>query len=206
MVRLLGLLVGAYLLGSIPSGLWLGRVVAGVDVRMYGSHRTGATNVQRSLGTAAGLVVLGLDVAKGFVAVWAVSRITGSDYQGALAGVTAIVGHVLPVFADFRGGRGVATAAGAMLAVAPLAFLITLVLMVAVIGTTRYVSLGSIVAAVTGALWIAALHGHTVESDGALLLAVPGAAIVLFKHSDNLHRLLNGSESRLGRTASSQPV
>jgi glycerol-3-phosphate acyltransferase PlsY len=196
----LALLVGAYLLGSIPTGLTLGRVVAGVDVRDVGSHRTGATNVQRALGTRAGAAVLLLDFGKGLVAVLAVRAITGNDYLAAIAGLAAVIGHVWPVFAGFRGGRGVATGAGAMALFAPWALLVTLALMIVTVALTRYVSLGSIVAAVVAPVLVALLLGHvSPDSVAGIVAALPAGSLILAKHADNLHRLLHGTESKLGQ-------
>jgi glycerol-3-phosphate acyltransferase PlsY len=201
MIRLLVAVAGGYLIGSVPSGLWLGKVVAGVDVRATGSHRIGATNVQRSVGTGAGLVVLILDALKGFLAVFIVARVTGNDYVAALAGLAAVFGHVWSPLAGFRGGRGVATGAGALLAFSPIAILCTLVFMALTIAVTRYVSLGSIVAAVSSVLCTAFLLGRVAEPDAALLLALPGAVLVLLKHADNVERLVRGRESKLGSRA-----
>ena len=139
------LVLGGYLLGSIPTGLWLGSALAGIDIRRGGSHRTGATNVQRQLGTRAAVAVLAIDFAKGALAVLAVRAFTGNEYIAALAGLAAVIGHVWPVFAGFRGGRGVATGGGAIIALAPLALALTLATLAVVVALTRYVSLGSVV-------------------------------------------------------------
>jgi glycerol-3-phosphate acyltransferase PlsY len=190
----------AYLLGSTPTGLTLGRVVAGVDVRTVGSHRTGATNVQRALGTRAGAAVLLLDFGKGLVAVALVRAITGDDYVAAVAGLAAVIGHIWPVFAGFRGGRGVATAAGVMAAFAPWAVLIALGLMIITVALTRYVSLGSMVAAVSVAVLVAVLWRHvSPDADAGLLAGVLAGSLILARHADNLHRLLRGTEHKLGR-------
>jgi glycerol-3-phosphate acyltransferase PlsY len=202
MIRDLAVVAAGYLVGSIPTGLWVGRLVGGVDVRTVGSRRTGATNVQRSLGTAAGLVVLLLDFAKGFVPVVAVRMIAGDDYLAAVAGVAAIVGHDWPLFAGFRGGRGVATAAGALVPLAPLAFLLTLLCLIVTVALTRYVSLGSIVAGTLAAIVASLLRGRiATQVDAALIVALVGGALILVKHADNLHRLLRGCESKLGQRA-----
>ena len=192
----LALLVLAYLLGSIPTGLWLGKLVAGVDVRQEGSHKTGATNVLRVLGVRAGVAVAALDVLKGVVAVLAVQAVTHDAYFAAVAGVLAIVGHVWPVLAGFDGGRGVSTSAGAVLALAPLPFLGAFLVIAGVVLLTRYVSLGSIAAACLVGPLAALLLGHGPESDAALIVALIGGSLVVVKHSDNLHRLLHGEERR----------
>ncbi|HEV3232525.1 MAG TPA: glycerol-3-phosphate 1-O-acyltransferase PlsY [Candidatus Dormibacteraeota bacterium] len=202
-------LLAAYLVGSIPSGLWIGRLVKGVDVRQVGSRRTGATNVQRSLGTPLGVTVLVADLMKGFLAVNLVHLATGSDYLAVLGGVAAMVGHIWPVLADFRGGRGVATGGGALLAFSPPALLLTFALMAGVTALTRYVSLGSMVAGLGTALITVALRGHVPQSDAAILMAFAAGSLVLLRHADNLERLRHGREAKLGHkvaTAESGPA
>jgi glycerol-3-phosphate acyltransferase PlsY len=198
-VRLVALAFGAYLIGSIPTGLWLGNLMGGVDVRTVGSRKTGATNVTRVLGLSAGLLVLGLDFLKGVAAVLLIGLIGGGPMAGAIGGIFAVVGHNWPLMAGFRGGRGVATAAGAFLALCPPAFVAAFVFMALAIALTRYVSLGSMVAAFTGALATAAFWGAHAAGDAALLFAIPACAIVLVRHADNLERLLQGREHRLGQ-------
>jgi len=197
-VQFLPLLLGAYLLGSIPTGLWLGRLVAGKDVRKEGSRRSGATNVQRVLGTWAGVTVAALDVFKGTAAVLLVEGISHDPYVGAVAGVLAVVGHIWPILAGFDGGRGVSTTAGAMLALAPIPFFGAFLVMAAVILAWRYVSLGSIAAAYALGPLAAAGLGHGPESDAVLVVAVVAGAIVALKHADNVERLLHGRERKLG--------
>ncbi|HEY8739883.1 MAG TPA: glycerol-3-phosphate 1-O-acyltransferase PlsY [Candidatus Dormibacteraeota bacterium] len=192
------LLLGSYLFGSLPSGLWVGRVTHGVDVRRLGSHRTGATNVQRSLGTGAGVTVAVLDVGKGLVPVLAVRALTGDPYLAAVAGVVAVVGHVWPVFAGFDGGRGVSTTAGAIAALAPVPFFCCFLVIAAVVLVTRYVSLGSIAAASAAGPLIAAWLGHAPQSDAALIVGLVAGGLVALRHADNVQRLLRGTERRLG--------
>ena len=194
----LPLLAVAYLLGSIPTGLWLGRLVAGKDVRDEGSHRSGATNVQRVLGTWAGILVAAVDVLKGTAAVLLVQGISHNSYLGAVGGVVAVAGHIWTVFGGFEGGRGVSTTAGAMLALAPIPFLGAFVVLVGVGLGSRYVSLGSIAAACAIAPLSVLFLGHGPESDAVLIVGVLAGALVLFKHADNIERLLHGQERRLG--------
>jgi glycerol-3-phosphate acyltransferase PlsY len=195
-------LLAAYLIGSIPSGLWIGRAARGVDVREVGSRRTGATNVQRSLGTPLAVTVLVADLLKGFLAVLLLRAVTGSDYLAVLGGIAAAVGHAWPVLAGFRGGRSVATGGGALLALSPAALAVTVVVMVAVIALTRFVSLGSIVAAVTAPVIAVLLQGHVPQSHAAALMALAAGVLVLFRHADNLQRLRQGRESKLGARVS----
>jgi glycerol-3-phosphate acyltransferase PlsY len=197
----LGAVLFGYLIGSLPTGLTVGKIVAGIDVRTVGSHRTGATNVQRSLGTRAALAVFLLDFAKGLLPVVAVRALTGNDYVAAAAGLAAVVGHVWPVFGDFRGGRGGATAAGVVAPFAIWALLFATLCMALVVALTRYVSLGSIVASMLTAVLVALLLGHLApDADAGLLAALLAGSLVLAKHADNLHRLLQGTEHKLGQT------
>lgn len=192
------LVLGGYLLGSIPTGLWLGSALAGIDIRRGGSHRTGATNVQRQLGTRAAVAVLAIDFAKGALAVLAVRAFTGNEYIAALAGLAAVIGHVWPVFAGFRGGRGVATGGGVLVALAPAALLLTFATFAVVVAVTRYVSLGSIIGALSLVFWVLAMRGRSPESDAALPLSVAVAVVIVLRHVDNIQRLRQGRESRLG--------
>jgi glycerol-3-phosphate acyltransferase PlsY len=199
---LLAFLLG-YVIGSIPTGLWLGHIVGGLDVRTVGSRRTGATNVQRSLGTGAGVAVLVLDFVKGMVPVAAVSLATGNPYLAGLAGIAAVVGHVWPAFAGFRGGRGVATAGGALVLLVPIAVVLTFVVLVGVVALTRYVSLGSIVASALVPVMVALLFGHvSPDADAGILVALASGSLILLKHADNIGRLMRGQESRLGQRPS----
>ncbi len=200
MILTLGAVVCGYLVGSLPTGLTVGKIVGGVDVRTVGSHRTGATNVQRSLGTRVALAVFVLDFAKGLLPVLAVRALTGNDYVAAAAGIAAVVGHVWPVFGEFRGGRGVSTAAGVLAPFAFWALLITMLCMAVIVALTKYVSLGSIVSSMLAAVLVAMLRGHlSPDADAGLLAALIAGSLVLAKHADNLHRLLHGTESKLGQ-------
>jgi len=199
-IRDLVVLLLGYLVGSIPVGLWLGFLIGGVDVRTIGSGRTGATNVQRSLGTGAGLAVLVLDFLKGMVPVLAVGLVTGNQYLAGLAGIAAVVGHIWPVFAGFRGGRGVATAGGALAPLVPFALVITLVVLVSVVALTRFVSLGSITAATLVTVVVVLLRGHVSPNDDAgILVAFVTGSLIILVHADNLNRLLHGRENKFGQ-------
>jgi len=145
-----------YLSGSLPWGLWLGRAMRGVDVRTLGSKNLGATNVYRSLGPAVGVPVLLLDIAKGALPTWLVPGMAacaafpgGLEWCRLAVAAAAVLGHMFTVFAGFRGGKGVATSAGVLLALSPVAFAATLLVFVATVAITRYISLGSMLGAVT---------------------------------------------------------
>ncbi|OGK78490.1 MAG: acyl-phosphate glycerol 3-phosphate acyltransferase [Candidatus Rokubacteria bacterium GWC2_70_16] len=195
-VRGLGALL-AYLIGAIPVGLLVARAAGGVDIRRQGSGNIGATNVLRTLGPAAGIVTLLGDVAKGYVAV-AVAGWLGArpDWQGAGA-VLAVAGNCWSPFLRFRGGKGVATGLGAFLALAPWAIVPSAAVWVALLASFRYVSLASMLACLGLPLGVALL-GYPWQSASA---AGAAAAIILVRHRENLRRLMQGTESRLGQQA-----
>ncbi len=191
----------AYLLGATPTSLWVGKAVYGVDLRDEGSGNLGATNTFRVLGWRAALPVLLFDIFKGWLpaayfAVW-----SGLDSFGwTLAfGGAAIVGHVFSVWARFRGGKGVATSGGVFLALAPWAVLVALVAFFAIALTTRYVSLGSI----TAALLVPLVVVYTPHRGGDALVyfSLALAAFVIWAHRSNIRRLLKGQENRFGMTS-----
>ena len=185
------IVVFAYLAGSIPSGLWLARL-AGVDVRASGSGNIGATNVGRTAGLRLGLLTLVFDVAKGAVPVLIARATSPDDWFPPFVGLTAFYGHIFSLFAGLRGGKGVATAAGAFLALAP-AVLGSAALVFALLAfTTRIVSLASIAAALT--LPAAALLGG--QPQALSLAAGVAAATIVLTHRQNIGRLLRGAEPR----------
>jgi len=194
--------VGAgYVCGSLPWGLWLGRWFRGVDVRTMGSGNLGATNVYRSLGPRLGIVTLLLDIAKGAVPVWLVPAMPVADaFPGgpqlcAIAvGLAAISGHVWTFLASFRGGKGVATTAGVLLALAPGAFGIFAIVFLLTLAVTRYVSVGSMVGAVAFAIALAIEDGGW--RSARVIFGVAAAVLVVVRHRENLGRLANGTERR----------
>ena len=188
----------AYLLGSIPFGYLIVKLTRGADVRQTGSGGTGATNVSRRAGKAAGVLTLVLDALKGAVAVL-IARALLNDGPGANYGwwvaataVAVIVGHIFPVWLGFRGGKGVATGAGVFLLIAPFALLGAGLVFLVVVLITRYVSLGSVVAAATIPLfgWFSGLR------TPQLVGAVVGALLIIFAHRANIGRLIGGTESK----------
>jgi glycerol-3-phosphate acyltransferase PlsY len=189
-----GVLLG-YLLGAIPVGFLLVRWQAGRDVRAGGSGSTGATNVVRALGLLWGLLTLVLDFGKGYAAVTLVARLAPEDTRWvAAAGLAAIVGHCFPVFLRFRGGKGVATAAGVFLYFAPLAVAAAAGVWLAVVAVWRYVSLGSLLAAASYPLLATAFYRPALA---VTLAGVAGAALLVIRHRENLERLARGTEPRL---------
>lgn len=189
-------MVLGYLLGSLSFATILVRLATGSDIRKEGSGNAGATNVLRSHGKGLGLAVALLDIGKGALAVWLVRLVTGDSRYAAAAGVAAVLGHVFPLFYGFRGGKGVATAVGAFLALAPYATLVCVVVFLVIVAATRYVSLGSVVS-VALLPPVAGLLFHAREPVVVAGSAV--AVLVTFKHIGNLKRLAAGTESRLGR-------
>lgn len=197
----LAALIG-YLIGAVPSGVLIGRL-RGVDPRAAGSGRTGTTNALRTLGPALATVVFLLDLAKGAAAVlvggW-LARTMGADeaWPAALAGVAAVVGHVRSAFIGFGGGRGVATGGGAILVLAPLSLLAVLPAFAVLVWRTRYVSLGSIGAAVALPLAVALLYSLGRAGVEDLAAAALIGAVVVAAHADNIERLRSGTERKLG--------
>ena len=197
--------VAAYLLGSIPFGYLVVKARGGGDVRETGSGGTGATNVTRRAGKGAGVLTLMLDALKGAAAV-VLARLLltenfGVDWWVAAASVAAVAGHVFPVWLGFRGGKGVATGLGVFAVLAPLALVCALPVFVLVVWATRYVSLGSIVAAalVPLAVWALGASGYMRREEllPILTAASLGGALIIFMHRANIGRLLRGEESRL---------
>ena len=190
-------LVGvAYLLGSVSFAVLLVRATTGKDIRTEGSGNAGATNVLRAHGKALGLLVAALDVGKGALAVGLVKLATADSRYAAAAGFAAILGHVFPLFYGFRGGKGVATAVGAFLVLAPWATLVCIALFVLVVAISKYVSLGSVVAMVL----LPPVAGLLFQAPRPIVMAAAGAAVlIVLKHRENLKRLAAGSERRLGQ-------
>jgi len=183
----------AYLLGSIPVGYLIVRGKGAGDIRQTGSGGTGATNVSRRAGKAAGVLTLLLDAAKGCVAVVIANAVSGDDWVIAAAAIAALVGHIFPVWLGFRGGKGVATGVGIFLVLAPIPLLCAGVVFVAIVLLTRYVSLGSI----TAAILIPVLVWVQFDSQPLLTAAVVGSALIVFAHRGNIQRLAAGTESRI---------
>ena len=204
-MTLIVVVIIAYLIGSIPFGYLIVRGKLGDDVRQSGSGGTGATNVSRRAGRAAGVFTLVLDALKGVIAVLVARTVFAgvgpyADWLAAAAGIAAIVGHIFPVWLGFRGGKGVATGVGVFFILAPVALLCAGVLFVAIVALTRYVSLGSIIAAVTIPLfvWLQAVFVEPVADLWPLLTAtITGALLILFAHRGNIGRLARGTESQI---------
>ena len=185
------LLAGAYLLGSIPTGLLLGKAY-GIDVRKEGSGNIGATNLYRTVGRKVGIMTLAGDCLKGMLPVLAVKYSSLPVEYAAWVGLAAFSGHVFSVFLKFRGGKGVATALGVFLALSPLAVAVALGVFAVLMLVWRYVSLGSIGAAAVMPIAVWALGEGRVVGVVTMIVAV----IVIFRHTENIRRLVAGTESR----------
>jgi acyl phosphate:glycerol-3-phosphate acyltransferase len=196
------LVVAGYVLGSMPWGYWLVRLVKHEDIRKQGSGNIGATNVWRVYGWRLGLPVAVLDTAKGFVPAFVGTQVV-SDLAGVLAGAAAMLGHSRPLFLKFqRGGKGVATAGGAFLGVAPLVGAIGAAVWIAVFLLSRYASLASMVAAVSLPVVAVLLD----EPWPVVAFAALAAVAVVFLHRANIARLRSGTESRFSFRRTAEPV
>lgn len=200
----LSALILAYLFGSVPTAVWIGQAFYGIDVREYGSGNAGATNTFRVLGKKAGIAVMVLDILKGYTATNLAYLIglsvTGPqnsvqfvNYQLAL-GITAVMGHLFPVFAGFRGGKGIATLFGMILAVHPPAALLCVAAFVLVLLITKYVSLSSIIAGFTFPLSIIFIFHSSIRS--VVLYGMCICILILVTHQKNIERLIKGKESK----------
>jgi glycerol-3-phosphate acyltransferase PlsY len=190
-----------YVLGSVPFGLVAGRAFKRIDVRDFGSGKTGASNVLRSVGVPAAILVMMVDMGKAILAVVLVRVFSDSHGVEAAAALATLFGHNWPVFVGFRGGRGTASGWGGLLILEPWSGLAALIAVVPVIAITRYMSLGSIVAAIAGAttLIVLAATGHAPLEY--IWFGIIGGTLIVGRHHDNIHRLLRGQERKLGQAA-----
>ena len=195
------LLLISYLLGSIPTAVWIGKYFFQTDVREHGSGNAGATNTFRILGKKAGIPVLLIDVLKGWIsvmlAIWFLipgdSPVLFENFR-VLCGTAAVLGHVFPVFAGFRGGKGVATLLGVAIGMQPVAALCCIGLFLIVLILTKYVSLGSILASVFYGIFLLVID--RVHHDATIIFALMIPMLVIITHTKNIRRLLEGSENR----------
>jgi len=188
-----------YLLGSVPVGLLVARRARGIDVRDYGSGKTGFTNTLRTVGVGPALLVVAADVLKGAAPVLVGRLLFDEPLAAALGGAAAVAGHTWPVFASFRGGRGVATAFGAFLAVSAPAAGVVLLGGLVVLAVTRIVSLMSIAGTAAGLVAIVVLVVAGPVDAAYLWFAVAAAALVEWNHRENMQRLARGTEPRIGQ-------
>lgn len=197
----------AYLLGSIPMGWILAKLLFKTDIRAKGSGNIGATNALRQFGTKVGVLVLILDMIKGIVAVLLAKSLLGLDnVMVPICGLIAILGHIYPVWLGFKGGKGVATAAGVGLALAPLSIPLALAVFILVVYKTRYVSLGSIIAAIVWGLSLIYFAYQSAMANWGIMAAVVVVvvAVIIGKHKQNIQRLRNGTENKISFTKKGQ--
>ena len=201
-VLVISLFIIAYLLGSIPAAVWIGKIFHGIDVRDHGSGNAGFTNAMRVLGVKTGIPVLILDIAKGFLAVYIIRLFPdevltefNSQLFPILLGLLAIFGHIFPVMAQFRGGKGVATGLGLLLGLYPLGAGLAFAVFLLILFTTRYVSLGSILASISFPIWV--LIWYPGQNISLIVFSFFLTALILFTHRGNLKRLVNGKERKV---------
>jgi len=217
LVQLVLTAIIGYLWGSIPAGYWMGKLLRGedFDIRAYGSHKIGATNVLRTLGKVPAAIVLVFDLSKGIGPTLLASLVPffyNSGWGPAIAGLAALIGHCYPIFIGFRGGRGVLTGAGVLLIISPLAFLICAIATFSTIAISRFVSLGSIVGSLTAMIcgllfFIIGSFDPTFfgkVSLAQLLFMLIGPAMVIIFHHDNIGRLLAGTERKIGQKVTTE--
>ncbi len=192
--------VAGYLLGSIPFAFLLARGIGGVDVRAAGSGNVGAANVLRTTRPSIAIAVVALDLAKGSVAVWLAGALGAEPAARAATGVAAVAGHVYPAWLRFRGGKGVTVAAGAFSVLAPAATAVAIAIFTTTVWATRYVSLGSVVAALALPPLVGSIE-PAAGGDALVYAASAAATLIVFRHRTNLRRLLNRTERRLGEAA-----
>lgn len=199
MIEIIGILILGYLLGSIPFALLVGKWGHGIDIRQHGSGNLGTTNTFRVLGKKAGIIVLIGDLGKGAVASL-VPILLASELHPLFAGLAAVIGHIYPVFAKFKGGKAVATSGGMLLVTSPILFLFLLVSFLTTLRLSRMVSLSSIVAASIGI--VVSITIGIIEQDWIVPTFFTILALfVIFKHRENISRIRQGTESKIGMFA-----
>ena len=195
------LIVIAYILGSIPNALWIGKVFKGIDVREHGSKNTGSTNAARVLGAKLGILTLILDISKGAIPVTLsffmkadlLENMTGiSSLDPIMVGIFAIIGHSFSLFMKFKGGKAVATTVGVFTVLVPKALLLAAVVFFVIFAVTRYVSVSSITAAISLPIFIFFLYWDVTYTIFGGIIAI----LIIVKHKSNIQRLLNGTESK----------
>ncbi|MQF99296.1 MAG: glycerol-3-phosphate 1-O-acyltransferase PlsY [SAR202 cluster bacterium] len=198
------LIAVCYLIGAIPVGFLIVRLTRSVDIRDYGSGNIGMTNVLRTTGLKTGIIVLGLDTFKGVIPVFVSRQLYSDPYMETLAAIAVLVGHIWPVFLKFRGGKGVATGMGSFCFISPICGLIVVSVGCLVLAVSRYVSLASIIAASSAFISMWVFNNFYSESWIAdslgtyIMYPLIGVPIIIFRHRENIARLLNGEERRLG--------
>ncbi|AVP37001.1 glycerol-3-phosphate 1-O-acyltransferase PlsY [Staphylococcus felis] len=190
-MMVLVLIIISYLIGSIPSGVLIGKIFFNIDIREHGSGNTGATNSFRVLGKPAGFVVTFLDIFKGFIVVF-LPMLFHIEMHGLLIGIFAIIGHVYPIYLKFKGGKAVATSAGVLLGVNPLLFLILITIFFVILYLSKYVSLSSIIAAIC-----CCIGSFFVQDYVLLIVSFIVAGLLIFRHTSNIKRIIKGTEPKI---------
>lgn len=206
MISLLAVVVLCYLIGSFPTSIIVSKQLKGIDIRDYGSGNAGGTNVLRTLGWKAGISVMLFDVLKGWVAAYYIAQLGFENglisplLVQILAGVSSILGHVYTIFAKFKGGKGVGTAAGMLIAIYPLALLFCFSVFLLVAFSSKYVSLASILAAITLpiSLYLIEIYTEQPTPPTEFYFAMLVALFIVFTHRSNIGRLIKGEENRFG--------
>ncbi|MHB1394873.1 MAG: glycerol-3-phosphate 1-O-acyltransferase PlsY [Clostridia bacterium] len=206
--NIVAIIIISYLVGSIPTSIIVGKAVKGIDIRNYGSRNAGGTNSFRVMGCKAGILVVSVDIFKGFAAAAWLSRlnITGAPPGSGmlvpiLAGSAAVLGHCFTIFANFKGGKGIATSTGVLLALFPMPLLVSVAAFTMVLITSGYVSLSSLTAAAAFPVTIIALYLFNSDYIGpiALVFSLIIAAFMFYTHRSNIKRLIAGTENRFER-------
>ena len=193
---ILFLIIG-YVMGALPNGVWIGKYFKGIDIREHGSKNSGATNSYRVLGPKYGLMVLAADALKGFLPPFLASQFGVTGNWLILIGMAAIIGHILSFFLNFKGGKGVATSLGVFLFLIPKVTLALLVIFIIVVYATRYISLGSIIAAILlPVLTFISPLNYGIEKWPMMVMTIIIAIFVVYKHKTNIERLLKGTENK----------
>jgi glycerol-3-phosphate acyltransferase PlsY len=207
MLSIISITILSYLLGSIPFGIIICKLWKGIDIREYGSKNLGATNVYRVIGPIPALIVLLLDISKGLIATLLISRIVidqslfNHTSLMIIAGLVVILGHIFPIFAFFKGGKGVATGLGVLISLTPLELVLALLLFLIIVAITRYVSLGSLSSAlvILLALIFEKYYLHRPVADELLIAVLVLNIFIFYTHRSNIKRLLNGTENKFGK-------
>lgn len=186
------LMIVAYILGSIPNALWIGKVFRGIDVREHESKNTGSTNAARVLGAKLGILTLILDISKGAIPTLIATMLLDSSISVILVGICAILGHSFSIFMKFKGGKAVATTVGVFIVLVPGAILLAAVIFFLVFGITRYVSLSSMIGAISLPIWIILFYKNILLTIFGIIIAI----LIIVRHKSNIQRLLNGTESK----------
>ena len=202
-IEIILLVVFAYLIGAFPSAVWLGKFFYNVDVREFGSGNAGATNTFRILGKKAGIPVLFLDILKGWIAVKLVFLVSNYSllspelyFENQLAfGISAVIGHLFPIYTGFRGGKGIATMLGFLIGIEPLAAFFSICVFILVLFTSKYVSLSSMIASLTFPFFVMVILHSTNDSLNLFAIFVP--ILSLITHQKNIERLIRGNETKI---------